>query len=75
MKYLTTSDMTGITTTNVRYLKHVGRSLDVKVTYRTVRGEPVLFIRDHEFFSFAPARRYVQQIAETELIVRNQEAA
>lgn len=59
--------MTTITTPNVRYLKHAGQEIDVKVTFKIVNGEPVLYIRDGEFFTFEHALTFLKHIVETEI--------
>lgn len=50
-----------------KYLKHEASLIDIKVTIRTLNGEPRIFIRDSEFTDTKKAMAYVRRIAEKEL--------
>ncbi len=53
----------------VRYLKHSGRELDVKVAIARKLNEPlIIHIRDSEFSDVPAALAYLRRIAETEIV-------
>ena len=47
----------------VKYLKHVGKLIDVKVSICIRDGIVCLHMRDYEFVAFEPALRFLQEQA------------
>ncbi len=51
-----------------RYLKHCGAKIDVKVTLQVIDGVEYVHIRDREFTNTHDALKYLQLIAESEMV-------
>jgi hypothetical protein len=54
---------------NLKYLKHCGELIGVKVTIRIVDGYPMIYIRDLEFTDYNRALQYLRHIAESECVL------
>jgi hypothetical protein len=66
MSNSTATDFTLLPT--LRYLKHVGSTMDIKVTiHKTLGHSPVIFIRDYEFNNVLSALMFLRHVAETEI--------
>lgn len=55
----------------LKYLKHCGKMIDVKVTIAVVNKFPMIYIRDTAFLDYKRALQYLRHIAETELIAHS----
>ena len=49
---------------DVKYLKHCGDQMDVKVSVSTLNDEVRIFIHDFEFTDTGAALKYLQRFAE-----------
>lgn len=57
--------MTTITSNEARYLKHSGKEIDVKVSIGIVKGQPVIWICDSEFWTVGAALTCLRHISES----------
>lgn len=56
-----------------KYLKHIGKLNDTKITFSNLNGRMVIYIQDREFFDFQAALRFLQEDARN--IVEEAQAA
>ena len=56
-----------------KYLKHVGETLDVKITIKIIDKDVLICIRDYEFSSTDSAMKYLRAIADNEMMSYTEE--